>query len=56
VRRPSRRLLPGSGSTLIAAERTGRVCYGIEIDEHYASVVIAGWEFFAGSHGEKLET
>ena len=34
-------LFLGSGSTLIAAERTGRVCYGMELDAHYASVVIA---------------
>ncbi len=28
----------GSGTTLIAAERTGRTCYGIEIDPTYADV------------------
>lgn len=41
-------LFLGSGSTLIAAERTGRVCYGIEIDPHYGSVVLARWESFSG--------
>ena len=29
-------LFLGSGSTLIAAERTGRICYGMELDPHYA--------------------
>lgn len=30
----------GSGTTLIAAHRTGRRCYGLEISERYASVVL----------------
>jgi len=30
----------GSGTTLIAAERTGRIGYGIEIDPHYCDVVL----------------
>ncbi len=30
----------GSGSTLIAAERTGRTCYGIELDPRYVDVAI----------------
>jgi DNA modification methylase len=41
-------LFLGSGSTLIAAERTGRVCYGIELDPHYGSVVLARYENFSG--------
>ena len=48
-------LFLGSGSTLIAAERTGRVCYGMELDEHYASVLIARWEAFSGGRAQKLE-
>jgi DNA modification methylase len=31
----------GSGSTLIACEKTNRVCYGIEIDCHYCDIIIA---------------
>ncbi|RSI30217.1 DNA modification methylase [Streptococcus sanguinis] len=30
----------GSGSTLIAAEQTGRVCYGIELDEKFVDVIV----------------
>lgn len=45
----------GSGSTLIAAERTGRVCYGLELDEHYCSLAIARWEAFSGRGAEKQE-
>lgn len=41
-------LFLGSGSTMIAAERTGRTCYATEIDEHYASLAIARWEAFSG--------
>lgn len=38
----------GSGTTLIAAEKTGRTCYGIELDEKYADVILARWEEFTG--------
>jgi DNA modification methylase len=34
----------GSGTTLIAAERVGRVCYGIEIDPVYVDVAIRRWQ------------
>jgi ParB family chromosome partitioning protein len=30
----------GSGSTLIACEQTGRICYMIELDERYADVIV----------------
>lgn len=38
----------GSGSTLIAAERVGRICYGIEIDPLYVDVVIRRWQKHTG--------
>jgi DNA modification methylase len=34
----------GSGTTLAAAEATGRVCYGLELDPKYADVVVARWQ------------
>ncbi|MGB8802914.1 MAG: DNA methyltransferase [Candidatus Acidiferrales bacterium] len=40
----------GSGSTLIAAERVGRVCYGIEIDPIYVDVAIRRWQRHTGDH------
>jgi DNA modification methylase len=49
-------LFLGSGSTLIASERTGRVCYGMELDPHYGSVVLARWESFAGKEAVCLGT
>jgi DNA modification methylase len=41
-------LLPASGSTLIACERTGRTCYGIARDPYHLDLVIACWEVFTG--------
>jgi DNA modification methylase len=38
----------GSGSTLIACEKTGRKCYGMEIDPHYCDVILKRWEDFTG--------
>lgn len=46
-------LFLGSGSTLIAAERTGRVCYGLELDGKYVDVAVARWEAFTGGKAEK---
>ena len=34
----------GSGSTLIACEKTNRKCYGMELDEHYCDVVVKRWQ------------
>jgi len=34
----------GSGSTLIAAERTGRTCLAVELECRYADIVVARWE------------
>ena len=38
----------GSGTTLMAAERVGRVCYGIEIDPLYVDVAIRRWQVQTG--------
>ncbi|MFZ1011541.1 MAG: DNA methyltransferase [Candidatus Sulfotelmatobacter sp.] len=38
----------GSGTTLIAAERTGRVCYGIELDPKYVDTAVRRWQAFTG--------
>jgi len=44
----------GGGSTLIAAEKTGRICYGMELDPKYIDVIIKRWEKFTGSKAEKI--
>jgi len=38
----------GSGTTVIAAERTGRICYGIELDPGYVDVIVRRWQTFTG--------
>lgn len=43
----------GSGTTLIAAERLGRKCYGIEIDPIYCDVIVKRWEDFTGKKAER---
>jgi DNA modification methylase len=46
----------GSGSTLIAAERVGRVCCGIEIDPVYVDVAIRRWQNFTGEAAVHAQT
>jgi site-specific DNA-methyltransferase (adenine-specific) len=38
----------GSGTTLAAAEVTGRVCYGLELDPKYVDVVVERWQALTG--------
>lgn len=40
----------GSGTTLIAAEKAGRRCCGIEIDPGFVDVIVRRWEQFTGKH------
>jgi DNA modification methylase len=47
-------LFLGSGSTLIACEKTKRKCYGMEIDPHYCSVIIERWQEYTGMKAVKL--
>ena len=41
-------LFGGSGSTLIACEKTNRRCYMMELDEKYCDVIVKRWQEFAG--------
>ena len=45
-------LFLGSGSTLIACEKTNRKCYGMELDPHYCDVIVKRWEDFTGKKAE----
>jgi DNA modification methylase len=38
----------GSGTTLVAAELTERVCYGLELDPGYCDVIVSRWEKLTG--------
>jgi len=44
----------GSGTTLIAAEMSGRACYGVELDPKYVDCIIQRWQNFTGQEA-KLE-
>lgn len=45
-------LFCGSGSTLIAAEKTNRKFYGMEMDRKYCDVIVKRWEEFTGKKAE----
>jgi DNA modification methylase len=45
----------GSGTTLIAAERLGRVCYGVEKLPSYADVILRRWEAETGQTAERID-
>lgn len=45
----------GSGTTMIAAEKSGRKCYGIELDTHYCDVIVKRWEEYTGMKAKKLK-
>ena len=44
----------GSGTTLIACEDTGRICYGVELDPKYIDIIIKRWENHTGKKAKKL--
>ncbi|MCC9969523.1 site-specific DNA-methyltransferase, partial [Streptococcus agalactiae] len=39
----------GSGSTIMAADQTGRICYGIELDEKFVDVIVKRYMEFTGN-------
>jgi hypothetical protein len=44
----------GSGTALIAAEKTGRRCLAIELDPRYVQAAITRWEAYAGQRATRL--
>lgn len=49
----------GSGTTLIAAERSGRVCFAMDIDPAYVDVSVQRWQQFTGkqaTHAQEQKT
>ena len=38
----------GSGTSIIASEKLGMTCYGLELDPHYCDVIIQRWENATG--------
>jgi DNA modification methylase len=47
-------LFGGSGSTLIAAEQTGRKAFLMELDALYTDVIVQRWENFTGRKAERV--
>lgn len=47
-------LFLGSGSTLIASEKTGRICYGMELDPKYVDVIVQRYVDYTGNEKIKL--
>lgn len=45
-------LFGGSGSTLIACEKTNRRCFMMELDPHYVDVIVTRWEQYTGQKAE----
>jgi len=46
----------GSGTTVIAAERTGRPCCGIELDPRYVDTIVRRWQVFTGQSAVQEST
>lgn len=46
----------GSGTTVIAAERTGRIAFGMEIDPIYVDVAVRRWQDYTGKHAIHQQT
>lgn len=49
-------LFMGSGTTLIAAESTNRICYGMELSESYCDVIVTRWQNFTGKQAIHAES
>lgn len=45
----------GSGTTMIACEQLGRSCYMMELDPHYADVIINRWQNFTGQTAKLIK-
>jgi len=48
-------LYGGSGSTLIACEKTGRNCYMMELSVEYCDTIIKRWEVYTGLTAERID-
>lgn len=44
----------GTGTTMIACEKTNRKCFMMELDPHYCDVIVARWEKYTGQKAELL--
>lgn len=45
----------GSGTTIIAAEQTGRICHAIEINPAYVDIAVKRWEDYTGNRASHID-
>jgi DNA modification methylase len=45
----------GSGTTVIACEKSGRVCYALELDPVYCDIIVERWQNYTGRRAERVE-
>lgn len=48
-------LFGGTGTTMIACEKTNRKCFMMELDPHYCDLIIARWEKFTGKTAKLIK-
>jgi len=46
----------GSGTTMIAAEKLNRRCYGIEIEPRYVDVCVERWQEYTGKKAKRIKS
>jgi tRNA G10 N-methylase Trm11 len=46
----------GSGTTVIACEKTGRVCRAMDLDPRYVDVAVRRWQAYVGTHAVHAQT
>lgn len=46
----------GTGTSIVAAEKTGRKCFGMELDPHYCDIIIERWEKLTGKTAERVSS
>jgi DNA modification methylase len=45
----------GSGTCIVAAERTGRIAYGFELDTRYSDLILQRWEEFTQQEAVRVD-
>jgi DNA modification methylase len=45
----------GSGTTIIAAEKLQRRCYGLEIEPRYCDVIVERWQAWTGKKAKRIK-
>ena len=44
----------GSGTSIMACEQLGRNCFSMELESHYADIILSRWEQFTNQTAKKL--